>query len=57
MDGRVLEDVFQREFLAAHPRYSSQAKEVVAREGEAVYSEDEEAAIRVRLQDLGYLEE
>jgi predicted AlkP superfamily phosphohydrolase/phosphomutase len=57
MDGHVLEDVFRPNFLASHAVSVADAQEVVAREGDDVYSEEEAAAIRSRLQDLGYLEE
>ncbi len=57
MDGRALEDVFQNEFLAAHPPAVAGAQEPVKREGDNVYSPEEEAAIRNRLEALGYLGE
>jgi len=57
MDGRVLEDVFRSDFRSGHSVAVGDPREVVAREGENVYSEEEEAAIRSRLQSLGYLEE
>jgi predicted AlkP superfamily phosphohydrolase/phosphomutase len=57
MDGHVLEDVFRTNFLASHAVSVADAQEVVAREGDDVYSEEEAAAIRSRLQGLGYLEE
>lgn len=57
MDGNVLEDIFQRDFKDSHVLLASDSREVATREGESVYSEDEEAAIRTRLQGLGYLDE
>ncbi len=56
MDGRVLEDIFHEEFLRANPAVYDKAREVVARSGENVYSAEEEAAVRERLESLGYLE-
>jgi predicted AlkP superfamily phosphohydrolase/phosphomutase len=56
MDGQVLEDVFQQSFLHAHPPSYDKEREVVARNGEKVYSAEEEAAVRERLESLGYLE-
>jgi predicted AlkP superfamily phosphohydrolase/phosphomutase len=56
MDGRVMEDVFQESFLRAHPPSYDKGREVVAKAGEKVYSAEEEAAVRERLESLGYLE-
>ncbi len=57
LDGRVLEDIFHPDFLAAHPAVVAGAQEVVTRTGENVYSAEEEEAIRSRLEALGYLGE
>jgi predicted AlkP superfamily phosphohydrolase/phosphomutase len=57
MDGRVLEDIFRPAFLLAHPPAYNRGREIVARAGENVYSADEEAVVRERLQSLGYLAE
>lgn len=57
MDGRVLEDIFKRDFQVSHAPVASDPREFATRQGESVYSEDEEKAIRARLQGLGYLEE
>jgi predicted AlkP superfamily phosphohydrolase/phosphomutase len=57
MDGKVLEDIFLPNFRATHTVATAGAREVLARQGENVYSEEEEAAIRSRLQSLGYLDE
>ncbi len=57
MDGCVLEDIFEGNCRASHPPVVEDSREIVAREGESVYSEDEEATIRSRLQGLGYLDE
>jgi predicted AlkP superfamily phosphohydrolase/phosphomutase len=56
MDGRVLEEIFKESFLLAHPPKYDKAREVVAKSGENVYSAEEEAAVRERLESLGYLE-
>jgi predicted AlkP superfamily phosphohydrolase/phosphomutase len=57
LDGHVLQDIFQSGFRSAHALAVADPREVVARQGENVYSEEEEAAIRSRLQSLGYLDE
>jgi hypothetical protein len=56
MDGHVLEDIYLESFLRAHPPAYDKAREVVAKSGENVYSAEEEAAVRERLESLGYLE-
>jgi predicted AlkP superfamily phosphohydrolase/phosphomutase len=56
MDGRAMEDIFQQSFLSAHPPSFDKGREVVAKSGEKVYSAEEEAAVRERLESLGYLE-
>jgi predicted AlkP superfamily phosphohydrolase/phosphomutase len=56
MDGHVMEDIFQESFLRAHPPAQDKGREVVAKSGEKVYSPEEEAAVRERLESLGYLE-
>jgi len=56
MDGRVMDDIFNDKFLRAHPPTIDQGREVVAKAGEKVYSAEEEAAVRERLESLGYLE-
>jgi predicted AlkP superfamily phosphohydrolase/phosphomutase len=57
MDGRAMEDIFQESFLVAHPLVQDKAREVVVKTGENVYSPEEEAAVRERLESLGYLDE
>jgi predicted AlkP superfamily phosphohydrolase/phosphomutase len=56
MDGRAMEDIFQDSFLRTHPLVYDKAREVVARSGDNVYSAEEEAAVRERLESLGYLD-
>ena len=56
MDGHVLEDIYRESFLHDHPPAYDKAREVVAKSGENVYSAEEEAAVRERLESLGYLE-
>jgi predicted AlkP superfamily phosphohydrolase/phosphomutase len=56
MDGRAMEDIFQEAFLRMHPPSYDKGREVVAKSGEKVYSAEEEAAVRERLESLGYLE-
>lgn len=56
MDGVVLRDALRPEFLAAQPLVAGEAD--TQREGSEAptYSEEDEAIISQRLQDLGYLE-
>lgn len=56
MDGRAMEDIFQDAFLRAHPPSYGKGREVIAKTGDKVYSAEEEAAVRERLESLGYLE-
>lgn len=56
MDGHVLEDVFQPEFLAAHPVRSGAASGVSAGDRPGGYTAEESAKVEERLQALGYLE-
>lgn len=56
MDGRVMADIFHPEFCAEHKVRIGAARKVSVREGQEVYSEEEDAAIRDRLQALGYLD-
>jgi len=56
MDGRVLHDIFDEDFLRSSPPVYENARELVAKGGEDVYSAEEEAAVRERLESLGYLE-
>jgi hypothetical protein len=60
MDGRVLLDLFTPEFRAKHAVvYTESAAAgvgaVAGREGEAAYSEQEEAEMREMLEGLGYV--
>ena len=58
MDGRVLEELFKGDFVDAHP--VSQSAETAPLNGTSdahgEYSEEEEEAVRKRLQGLGYME-
>jgi predicted AlkP superfamily phosphohydrolase/phosphomutase len=56
LDGRVLEDIFEREFLTENPiRYESASRFEAGNQGEA-YSREDADAVRERLASLGYLE-
>lgn len=57
MDGRVLADIFHPDFCAEYEPQIGAAREVSVREGQDVYSEEEDAVIRERLQALGYLDQ
>jgi predicted AlkP superfamily phosphohydrolase/phosphomutase len=57
MDGRVLEDIFAPSFLLAYPPRRDRSRKMVERTGENVFSIEEDAAVRERLQALGYLGE
>jgi arylsulfatase A-like enzyme len=58
MDGKVLTQLFPEDYLQAHPvSYGHGAgPDISAAESQRDYSADEEAAIRTRLQGLGYIE-
>lgn len=54
-DGKVLKEIFRKDFLEKHPvRYSKSVKE--KRDKEMVYSEEEEEAVKERLRNLGYFD-
>ncbi|HSB08654.1 MAG TPA: alkaline phosphatase family protein [Blastocatellia bacterium] len=57
MDGRVLEEAFTEEYLAAYPVRASDAEEVTYKPLDAseAMTEDESEEIRARLRSLGYL--
>jgi predicted AlkP superfamily phosphohydrolase/phosphomutase len=60
MDGRVLREVFDDDFLAAHPDLSGAKRENLTGlpangTGDGVYTEEEEALVQERLRELGYL--
>lgn len=57
MDGHVMEDIFHPDYCAVHTPKVGAAREVSVREGQDVYSAEEDAAIRDRLQALGYLDQ
>lgn len=56
MDGRILEDIFEDGFCGENSPTLAEAREIVVRDGTDVYSEEENEAIRSRLQALGYLD-
>jgi predicted AlkP superfamily phosphohydrolase/phosphomutase len=56
MDGHAMADIFHPDFCAGREPEIGPAREVSVREGQDVYSEEEDAAIRDRLQALGYLD-
>ena len=56
MDGRVLEDVFEGEFLAAHPVRAGAASGTSEAGRASGYTDEESAKVEERLQALGYLE-
>jgi len=54
MDGRIVEEVFEKGYLASHlPRYREE--EVTQEEREGGYTTEEEEEIAERLRSLGYL--
>jgi len=56
MDGHVLADAFQPEFLAAHPVKAGAASGISEGDRSSGYSDEESAKVEERLQALGYLE-
>ncbi len=56
MDGRVLEEIFKPEFLAAHPVRSGAASGTSGGDRPSGYTDEESAKVEERLQALGYLE-
>jgi predicted AlkP superfamily phosphohydrolase/phosphomutase len=58
MDGKVLSDLFQLEFLQSHPiRYDDEKEEFqVSDTGSGDYSQEEAAQVEERLKALGYIE-
>jgi len=56
IDGRVIEELFTKEFREHNPVPERVPAEAVTGENFAeVYSEDDEEAIKKRLTDLGYM--
>ncbi len=56
MDGRVVQELFDAEFLARHPIVRGATPAVLSQnEDDADYDDDEEADIREQLRQLGYL--
>jgi len=56
MDGAVLKDAFQKEFIDSHPVHYSEEEEPAEPKGPGhEYTGDESRAIEERLRDLGYL--
>ncbi|HAF24058.1 MAG TPA: hypothetical protein DCK93_14325 [Blastocatellia bacterium] len=56
MDGKVLTDVFQPEFLASRPVRSGAASGTSETDRASGYTDEESAKVEERLQALGYLE-
>lgn len=56
MDGRVLEEAFRPEFLAAHSVKAGAASGTSSGERSSGYTDEESAKVEERLQALGYLE-
>jgi hypothetical protein len=56
MDGSVLKEIFEEDYLHDHPISFTHAHEEIERKGEKVYSEDEQMKIEERLRGLGYLD-
>ncbi|MCF6158422.1 MAG: hypothetical protein E3K32_07585 [wastewater metagenome] len=54
MDGRVLSEVFTKEYLENHPVTHSSASKVEVKRGEGVLSNEESEKISKTLRDLGY---
>lgn len=54
VDGKVLENIFDKDYLRANPpRFKSSEKDIKA--GADVYSEEDASVIEQRLKDLGYI--
>jgi predicted AlkP superfamily phosphohydrolase/phosphomutase len=57
MDGKVLSDLFQPEYLQSHPiRYDNEEEDFQAPESRGEYSKEEAAQVEERLKALGYIE-
>jgi predicted AlkP superfamily phosphohydrolase/phosphomutase len=56
MDGKVLVDAFQPEFLAEHPARAGAASGTSGKDRASGYTDEESAKVEERLQALGYLE-
>jgi predicted AlkP superfamily phosphohydrolase/phosphomutase len=56
MDGRVLTEVFQPEFLARHPVRTGEASGTSGTDRPSGYTDEESAKVEERLQALGYVE-
>jgi arylsulfatase A-like enzyme len=56
MDGRVLVEAFQPEFIAAHLVKSGAASGTSGGDRSSGYTDEESAKVEERLQALGYLE-
>ena len=55
LDGQVLKDIFQPERLSSHPPRYMESRGVDQPGSSDGYSEEEEAAVRQRLRNLGYI--
>ena len=56
MDGKVLTNAFQSDFLAAHPLQTGRASGTSGTDRPTGYTEEESAKVEERLKALGYLE-
>jgi len=56
MDGKVLANAFQPEFLASHPVRAGAASGTLGVDRQSGYTDEESAKVEERLQALGYLE-
>ena len=56
MDGKVLADIFQSQFIAAHPVRAGAASGTTGSNRPSGYTDEESAKVEERLQALGYLE-
>lgn len=56
MDGKILKDIYEEEFLASHQAmFKEKSTETPAENTETVYSQEDVDSIRKALEDLGYL--
>jgi predicted AlkP superfamily phosphohydrolase/phosphomutase len=56
LDGRVLEDIFEQEFLDTNPVQYESASRLRTSIGEDVYTQEDAETVRERLAGLGYIE-
>ncbi|MCX5885189.1 MAG: alkaline phosphatase family protein [Proteobacteria bacterium] len=56
MDGKVLKEIFDDDYIHDHPVAYSQASNEIDQGAEKVYSQDEQLAVEKRLRGLGYID-